>query len=324
MRIAGILKLSTRNKPYCEHRDLHTPQGMLFDWYEPSHATATPAIALPGVTVNSKDDPRLQYFARCLAASGIPCLAPRIHGLAECDLQPADILELVDFIDQQSNGQRLGLIGFSYGASYALLAAAHPKVASKIGYVLSFGAYHNLDDLFSTYVTKKASLHHIDPESSDWIYLHLVLAYRHRKKLELSDQTVQLVYRLLQTYCHTSNLQDKRAFYQSHLRQLDLVQLEKESRDAFIHSSLSPAGRLHGLRCPIGLLHDPNDGLIPADHAQALQKELSTHGIRHQILITPLLSHVDVSGMRRFIDTLAIMKIFLLLVRRSKNREINP
>ena len=57
-----------------------------------------------------------------------------------------------DFVDPE----RLGLAGFSVGASFALVAAADPRIADDIAFVNSFGGYYDLAGLIAQITAGRA------------------------------------------------------------------------------------------------------------------------------------------------------------------------
>jgi pimeloyl-ACP methyl ester carboxylesterase len=275
-------------------RDGTGTRGIRFDCYQPRTGIRNTVIALHGCTLNGKDDPRLQHLARCLAASGSRCVVPTLPGLSRFQWEPSDIDGLVDFMLQLPGGEKsIGLIGFSYGGSYALLAAVHPRVAARIKFVLSFGAYYALDDLSRDQSAFARSMPQRADDQDSWIYMQLVLARRHAARIGLPDDIYARLTDLLKRYCHASTPAEKHAFYQRHLSHVRLGDLERAPLDDMRRQQLSPAGRLGGLECQVKLFHDAGDPLVPAAHARSIARELAGAGKDHRLLITDLLDHVN-------------------------------
>jgi pimeloyl-ACP methyl ester carboxylesterase len=270
------------------------PQGICFDCYQPRAGVRNTIIALHGCTLNGKDDPRLQHLGRCLAASGSRCVIPTLPGLSRFQWEPSDIDALVDFMLQLPGGENsIGLMGFSYGGSYALLAAARPRVAARIKFVFSFGAYYALDDLSRDQSAFARSMPQRADDQDSWIYVQLVLAWRHAARIGLPDDIYARLTDLLKRYCHASTPAEKHAFYQRHLSHVRLGDLERAPLDDMRRQQLSPAGRLGGLECQVKLFHDAGDPLVPAAHARSIARELAGAGKDHRLLITDLLDHVN-------------------------------
>ncbi len=297
LRLARLfLRLSRKESPRIDAhpRNGTGPLGVSYDCYQPRSDACNTLIAIHGCTLNGKDDPRLQHLARCLAASGSRCVVPTLPGLSRFQWEPSDIDGLIDLVRQLPGGdQSIGLIGFSYGGSYALLAAANPCVAARIKFVLSFGAYYSLDDLCRDQLTFDRTMPQRADDQDSWIYMQLVLAWRHAARIGLPDETHCRLTDLLKRYCHASTPAEKHAFYRHHLSHIRWGDLENEALDDMRRQRLSPAGRLGGLECPVKLLHDAGDPLVPAAHARSIARELAAEGKTHRVVITDLLDHVN-------------------------------
>ncbi len=292
--------------------------GIPCDWYEARGRRRAVAVALHGVTPNGKDDHRLQGFARALAASGTTCAVPRVPGLADLRWDPSDVGVVGRVVEAaaEATSSRVVIVGFSHGGSVALLAAARPQWAQRISYVLSFGAYHSL-------ARSLAGLSKIaEPaRAADWddfVFAHLVLAHRHGEALRLEPALREAVDDLLHRYCGHASDEEKRRFFDRHLRPLDLVREEEARRDPAALAALSPEGQLAGLLCPVGLVHDPGDLLVPVSEAHALFAELSrfppSGGGSHRLLVTRLMRHVTPSGVFRIGEALRLARMAAPLV----------
>jgi pimeloyl-ACP methyl ester carboxylesterase len=200
------------------------------------------------------------------------------------------------------NTKSIGLIGFSYGGSYALLAAARPRVAARIKFVLSFGAYYALGDLCQDRPAFGRTMPQDANDLDNWIYMQCVLAERHAARIALPDEIHCQLTDLLKRYCHASTPDEKLSFCQHHLSNVRLWDLERTTLDDKRLQQLSPAGKLGGLECPVGLFHAAGDSLVPAVHAERIARELAAEGKAHRMLITDLLDHVDVAKVFRLVQ----------------------
>ncbi len=298
-------------------RNAMSSHGMAYDLFRPKGRADATLIALHGGTWNGKDDPRLQHLAQCLAASGALCIVPTLPGLSRFQWIPDDIVGLVDLVDEFSSlGARVGLIGFSYGGSYALMAAAHPLVATRVGFVLSFGAYYSLGDLFRHQMTFGRTWPQQARDWDNWLYLQLAMARRHAARLPLAEAVIHELTDLLERYCHASTIEEKRTFYQRHLGSEVLIELEKAMMNDELCGQLSPAGKLNAIRCPVGLLHAAGDSLVPSEHARGIARELSASGTIPRMLVTDLLNHVDFSNAFNLAQWYRLATLLLPLVRR--------
>jgi len=304
-----------------ESHDERTRSGMVFDWFEPKGASEATVIPLHGATLNGKDDVRLQHFARSLCASGATCAVPSLPALSHMRWEPSDADALEELIEQAADrtGQPVGLIGFSFAGSYALLAAARARVADRVRFVIGVGAYHRFGAVYENFMATRAQ----DPAQDDaagWddrIYLHLTIAHRQADHLDLAPELRAAVDDLLQRYCNRAETAEKRAFFERHLRPLDLVPLDTARQDPADLEALSPAGKLAGLRCRVGLVHDPADGIVPAVHADRLAAELAglPGGAEHRVLVSPLMRHVNLAGALNLRQVLKLYEVLAPLVR---------
>jgi pimeloyl-ACP methyl ester carboxylesterase len=105
-----------------------------------------PAIVLvPGAAPDGKDDARIVRLARALARARRTVFVPQL-ALAEKRLVTGDLEALVAVVlalDDLHPGP-VTLLGFSYGGSFSLLAAADHRLDGRLGRVAAFGAYFDL------------------------------------------------------------------------------------------------------------------------------------------------------------------------------------
>ena len=284
-----------------ERADQHTASGALYDLYLPAREPRGAVVAVHGVTLRGGRDPRLVHFARSLARSQVACAVPTLPGLGSCLLAAGDlpVLEEVTLALAEETGQRPGLVGFSYGGSYCLVAAGRAKIADKVRFVLTFGAYASLEEVIAGYAEEQRQEPAGASAWDDRIYLHLVLVQQLEQELGLPEELRRQVQALLRRYCSEASAEEKRRFYDEKLRPLELVGAALRSLDRDTLRALSPAGQLAALRCRVSLIHDAHDGVVPPAQAGKLHAELQQAGDpgRSRLLVTPLLSHVDLGSL---------------------------
>lgn len=263
------------------------------DWYEPRGRPRAVVVALHGVTVRGKEDGRLKGFAAALAASGVRCAVPTLAGLAALRWEAADveaIARVVDAATSDGSGPA-AIVGFSHGASLGLLAAARPGTSARVGYLLGFGAYHSLPRFFGRI---RALPPPEDPAArSGLAYAWLIEARRRADGLGLTPSFRREADDLLRRYCEEASDAEKLEFFDAHLRPLALGERIDPAADATF-PALSPEGNLAGLSCPVGLVHAPDDVLVPVADAEALLAELRrvAPAAAHRLLVTRLVDHV--------------------------------
>ncbi|MFZ5950979.1 MAG: hypothetical protein ACOYXC_09760 [Candidatus Rifleibacteriota bacterium] len=291
-------------------KDSSLESGGNYDLYLPSTTCSTIAVALHGVTIDGKNDARLIQFAKTLASSGVACAVPHLANLARGRFHSDDLKLVCELINQLQRHQKkeAGLIGFSYGGSYALTVAAKKELAQKLSFVVSFGASYSIAESLAKYAStdyKPVS----DLEWDNFIHLALIGACQFREALELSDSAVAESERLLRHYCTLENIARKRDFYQQNLASYELVSRFITSILTEDLESLSPVGKLANVDCNVSLIHGADDHMIAPDDSRRIFSELTRagNGSNTRLLITRLLSHVN-PGEITFFESLQFLK----------------
>ena len=126
------------------------------DVYRPLTLRSPPGLVLVhGLAPQGKDDPRLTQAARLLARAGFRVAVPTIAGLTRLRLRPEDAEPVVAAIQSlaDEDSRTVSVLGVSVGAGPALLAAADPRVADRVGTVLSLGGYASTVELLRYFLT---------------------------------------------------------------------------------------------------------------------------------------------------------------------------
>lgn len=124
--------------------------------YRPAAATgALPAwVVLHGLTARGRHHPNLQRFVRAMAASGTVVLVPEIPEWRRLEVAAGitvptirDAVLAVDGVDGV-DPDRTAVLGFSFGATQALIASADPALRGKLQGVAAWGGYCNPGEAF--------------------------------------------------------------------------------------------------------------------------------------------------------------------------------
>jgi len=123
-----------------------TLDGVTGDLYTPGDRA--PAIVLiPGAAPQGKDDPRVVRLARAIARAERVVFVPDLL-LAKAAFETSDIDRIVRSVralhELPAVRGRPALLGFSFGGSFALLAAADPRIRSEVAVVATFGSYFDM------------------------------------------------------------------------------------------------------------------------------------------------------------------------------------
>jgi dienelactone hydrolase len=131
----------------------------------PSGNKPLPAwVVLHGLTRTGREHPALHRFAAAVAASGSIVLVPDIPEWRDLRVAPAitvDTIRSAVRALQQLPGvdhDHAGLLGFSFGATQALIAATDPDVAALLHGIAAWGGYCELPSLFEFGLTGRPRL----------------------------------------------------------------------------------------------------------------------------------------------------------------------
>jgi pimeloyl-ACP methyl ester carboxylesterase len=136
---APLVETTSYGAP-ADRMDVYTPSGL-------HPGTRVPGVILAlGVHPVPIDDPEIANIASAMARAGVVVGVPDSSALRDLRVTPAEpghladaVLALADRVDV--DGSRVGLVGFSAGASMALDAAADPRLVGHLDFVSSFGGY---------------------------------------------------------------------------------------------------------------------------------------------------------------------------------------
>lgn len=153
-------------QPARETTTYGTPPDRL-DIYLP--AGAPPAGRLPavvlvlGVHPQPLDAPDVVRIASSIARLGVVVGVPDSTALRETRLEPDEPAHLADAAlvlaaRPEVDPSRVGLAGFSAGASIALIAAADPRIAGDLAWVSAFGGYADAETLLVDVATRTTVL----------------------------------------------------------------------------------------------------------------------------------------------------------------------
>lgn len=278
----------------------YSPAGTCFDIYRQRRKTLAVCVAVHGVTINGGRDLRLVHFARTLAHFGVACRVPTLKGLASCRWERSDLDELAKIVTLTADEmhQSVGLVGFSFGGSYALVVAGRPDVLERMRWVITFGAYHNLADVLEGFALNLKREPQNEVEWDEAIYQRLMFLYGQGNAALFSQESWREAETLLKRYSCEASFEEKRRFYDHYLQDLD-AGVFKHLPEPEVLKKFSPAGNLGRLNCPVTLIHDRNDPVVPPAEAERLFSELEAlHGNRgHRLVLTSLLSHVASSNL---------------------------
>jgi len=131
-------------------------------------------VVLHGITRPGREHAQLVRFTRALASTGSAVLVPEVPEWRELDLAPAltlpTVIASVHALERHArvDGERIGLVGFSFGSPQALAASAHPDVRGRLAGVVGFGGYCDLERTILFQLTGdhewEGRTHHLRPD----------------------------------------------------------------------------------------------------------------------------------------------------------------
>lgn len=116
--------------------------GVEGDLYEPND-DAPAILFVPGAARRGTEDPRVVQAATALARADRRVFVPELRLYDRVFLEE-DIETIRRAAVGLAEGGTIGVVGFSYGGSFTLIAAQDPQVQAHLGFVGVFGAYYDL------------------------------------------------------------------------------------------------------------------------------------------------------------------------------------
>jgi pimeloyl-ACP methyl ester carboxylesterase len=249
--------------------DLYVPVG-----------TSPGIVLVHGAAPLGAHDPRIERLAEALARAGRVVLVPQLE-LRHRVFDASDIERLVAaerFLEGSPvvDGS-VGYLGISYGGSFALVAAADPRIADRVGFVATFGAYLDI-----RHVIQGITTHATTPEGKVEAWEPApqaagILLNQSAKLLSLGD--ARALREALEGERPPEELSDEaRAFYdvlsnRDPRRALELVARLPE--DVLSRLDLfSPVHYLAAIRAPVAVMHSEFDPAVPPSEGRLLADTL--------------------------------------------------
>jgi hypothetical protein len=138
-------------RPVVESLWLTTPSGRgEGDLYRPSSRGRHPGIlCVLGVVPAGVEHPLVTRLGEGLARSGFAALLHRSTTMRDLRLDPGDIAELATAYETlirqpYVDARRSGMLGVCVGASFALMAAASPRIRDRVKFVFAYAPYSSM------------------------------------------------------------------------------------------------------------------------------------------------------------------------------------
>lgn len=333
-RIGSIHSYSIKESAY----EVRSPQGPIrARLYLPDGVPDAPCmLVVHGVHHLGIDEPRLVAFARALSVSGIRVLTPELPSLADyqVDSRSIDRIGISARAFAQSTGQKVGLLGISFGGGLSLMAAADPRYAGYIRFVVSVGAHDDLERVSQFFVTNQIAR----PDGSvlqmpAHEYGPLVLIYSHVEDFfPAADVAAAREALRLLLWEDVADSQKEAAKLSAASRdEMELLYRQQigpltgEIKDVILRhraemAAVSPHDRLRSLNVPVLLLHGAADNVIPPTELLWLERDVPAKDLK-AALITPVLSHVSMDGTPTLADNLRLVDFMAKMLELVEDKQ---
>lgn len=229
-------------------------------------------VVLHGITRPGRAHAQLVRFTRSVASAGLATIVPEVPEWRELSLAPALTVPTVAAAVRGLRdtgfvrGDRLGLVGFSFGAPHAIAASGHPDLVDDIAGVCGFGGYCSIEHTIRFMLTGghgwAGQHHHLRPDPyGRWIvaanYLTAVPAHE-----DAGDVAEAL--RALAQHAGDVGAPSWDPVYDSKIRQLRATvgEARRGLFDVFAtESAASGTSRTRGRARPVDAA--PDDGVAP-------------------------------------------------------------
>ena len=320
----GILAKLTANAFEETLTEVPTPSGPIrARIYIPMGKPHAPGMVIVhGVHHLGIDEPRLVAFARAMSASGIRVLTPELLSLADYRVEPATI-DLIGYSARAFSatvGKKVGVLGISFGGGLALMAAAGPRFAPSIDFVVSVGAHDDLERVSKFLITNRIQRPDgTTLEMTAHEYGALILIYSHVEdffpaaevpvardalRLLLWERVTESQKRAEQL--STDSRQKIELLYEHRVAVLADEIEQVVARHHAEMSAVSPHGQLSSLQVPVLLLHGTADNVIPPSELLWLQRDVPPSALK-SALISAAIGHVDMNGKTTLSDTFRLV-----------------
>lgn len=284
-------------------------------------------IAIGGVSRMGRFHPQLVRFSEALASTGAGVLVPELPEWRRLSVSPRVTLPTVRASVQYLNGRRdvvpsrFGVIGFSFGAAGAVLAASDDQVVEHVEGAVLFGGYCCLERTVSCMLTGEHAWedrrHRLDPDPyGRWIvasnYLTRVPGYEDagdvaRAVGRLAAETSERRVSAWEPYHDPmiSSLRDTIAPQRQPLFDLLATESTEERPDADacrelarklsdtcrkLEPLLDPGESLSRVCVPTQAIHGRGDRLVPFTEGVRLMDQLPA-GVQRGVTVTNMINH---------------------------------
>ena len=281
------------------------------DVYRPPDGKARAAVVLfLGANAAGRDDPDVVNLGIALARAGYVAMFHWSPTMAlKANIEPAETGNLVwafQYLSEREyvDSKRTGLGGFCVGASFALVAAADPRIRDDVYFVNAFGPYFDAETLLLQVASRSVMY---DGTLTPWEPDRLTMRVLANELIETLDAPSD-VDALTRRYMNNQALSPEEANALSPQARTVATLLDGSTPEeaAALYSqlpgdfrrdlaSISPSSHVDNIDAKLLVLHDRNDRLVPAAESRRLVDSLQNRGdVRYTEVLA--FEHVRPSG----------------------------
>jgi pimeloyl-ACP methyl ester carboxylesterase len=296
---------------------------------------ASGMVIVHGVHHLGIEEPRLVKFARAVSASGIRVLTPELASLADYRIDDQSVVLIGDSARSLSTdlGRKVGVLGLSFSGGLSLLAAADPRYAPYIQFVISIGAHDDLERVSEFLVTNTIKR----PDGATLLmaaheYGPLVLIYSHvgdffpPNEVDPAGKALRLLLweqvdesRKVAEQLSPASRGKMELLYKHQPGALagEIKQVVEHHRAEM--SLVSPHGHIASIHVPVFLLHGAADSIIPPSELLWLERDVPTSFLKNA-LISPAISHVSMEGEPSPVDKFRLVHFMAQMLDLTEKR----
>jgi pimeloyl-ACP methyl ester carboxylesterase len=296
-------------------------------------------VLVHGVHHLGIDEPRLVAFARALSSSGIRVLTPELLALADYRVDPSSV-DLIGYSARALSaqlGQKVGVLGLSFAGGLSLLAAADPRFAPCIRFVVSVGAHDDLGRVSQFLISN--AIERPDGTTLRMTaheYGALILIYSHLNEffppadVPAAHETLRLLLwekvdesRKEGEQLSSSSRQRMELLYNHQVEPLADELRQSIARHQAEMAPVSPHGNLGALQVPVLLLHGEADNVIPSSELLWLQRDVPPAALK-SALISRAISHVALGGEPSLADRWKLVRFMAQILEETEDTQPVP
>jgi pimeloyl-ACP methyl ester carboxylesterase len=300
------------------------------------NANAPGLVVLHGVHHLGMDEPRLVSFAAAMASCGVRVLTPQLPGIADYHVDRSSVRvigESARWFAAQAGGP-VGVLGLSFSGGLALVAAGDPVYRPDFKFVFAVGSQDAMDHVATYYLTGReirpdGTTERLTPHE----YGALVLEYEHLEDFVLAEDEAA-IRPVLRQHLYEDKSAEGLAEAKLNVRQKAEAAELMDSNSAVTRAKLaaadvkhmeemeglSPHGMLQTMTTPVYLLHGEADNIIPAAETLWMASELPSTSLQ-EVLVSPVLSHLDLDGAKPGIwDQWRLVHFFALVMHAAERK----